>query len=428
MPNAAHFKPEVLARLLRYVRIDTQSDDRNETFPSTPGQLTLLGMLADELRAMGVPRVVQDEHGYVMALLPGTISPEAARRRAVPTVGFLAHVDTSPDVSGKDVLPQVIERYDGGVIRLPGAPEVVIDPAEHPELGAVVGHGIVTSDGTTLLGADDKAGVAEIMTAVAHLAAHREIERGPVAVAFTPDEEIGRGTSRFDVAGFGASYAYTLDGSAGGAVESETFSGDAAEVTIDGRSEHPGKAKGKMVSAMKLAGELLARLPKDRLCPEATEDREGFIHPTRVVGNVQRAVVSFILRDFETPRLADQRRLIEDLCAEVGRLDPRARVKVEFSESYRNMRDALREVPFVVAYAEDAIRRTGLAPYFEPIRGGTDGARLTAMGLPTPNLFTGGYNYHSCREWASVDYMAQAVQMVVELVQIWAERGLPRSA
>jgi tripeptide aminopeptidase len=334
-------------------------------------------------------------------------------------------VDTSPDVSGKDVKPQIIDRYEGGVIELPGAPDQHIDPAEEPMLARAVGHTLVTSDGTTLLGADDKAGVAEIMTAVAYLMAHPEMEHGPLAIAFTPDEEIGKGTEHFDLERFGARYAYTVDGAEAGCLEQETFSGDAAEVIIEGRSQHPGLAKGKMVNAIKLAGEFIARLPQGRLSPETTEGREGFIHPTNVEGSVQRAVISFILRDFATPKLGEYRALLEAVAAEVGRIDERAKIRVEFSESYRNMRDAIAAVPFLVGHAEEAIRRVGLEPFFEAVRGGTDGARLTALGLPTPNLFTGGHNYHSRREWANVDEMAKAVETIIELVQIWAERGVP---
>jgi tripeptide aminopeptidase len=419
----ADFKTELLERFLRYVRIHTESDARSETFPSTAGQLTLLRMLADELRTLGVADVRQDEHGYVMALLPSTIPAELAAERRVPAVGWVAHVDTSPDVSGKDVKPQVIERYEGGAIGLPGADDQVIDPAEEPALAKAIGNTLVTSDGTTLLGADDKAGVAEIMTAVGHLIRHPEIQRGPIVVAFTPDEEIGKGTQYFDIERFGAKYAYTLDGADAGCVEFETFSADAAEVTIEGRSQHPGYAKGKMVNAIKLAAEYVARLPQDGLSPERTTGRQGFVHPTNVEGNVQQVVLSFILRDFDTAKLADHRALLERIADEVRELDPRAKVQLEFSETYRNMGDAISEVPFVVSHAEEAIRRAGIEPFAELVRGGTDGARLTAMGVPTPNLFTGGHNYHSRREWANVDEMVKAVEVLIELAKIWAEQG-----
>jgi tripeptide aminopeptidase len=414
----------LLQRFLRYVRIDTQSDPQSPSYPSTRKQLDLLQLLADELRSLGVPDVRQDEHGYVMATLPSTVRAGASSNGALPTIGFLAHVDTSPDVSGAGVVPQVIDRYPGGPIVLPKAPDQRIEPAEFPELRRSEGHTLVTTDGTTLLGADDKAGIAEIMTAVAYLVAHPEIEHGPIAVAFTPDEEIGRGTERFSVERFGAAYAYTLDGSNAGSIEQETFSGDSCEVVIEGQNHHPGYAKGKMVNAIKLAAELVCRLPRAELSPETTAEREGYVHPTTIQGTVERASVQFILRDFDDAALLGHRRLIERIADEVRKLDERAVVKVTFAESYRNMRVKLSEVPHVVAYAEEAIRRVGIEPYLEPIRGGTDGSKLTAMGLPTPNLFTGAHNYHSRREFADVDEMVLAVETIIELARVWAERSV----
>lgn len=422
----ADIKRDVLERFLRYVKIDTQSDERSESYPSTPKQLDLLKLLAQELRELGVVDVRQDQYGYVMATLPGTLPPDRSGDEAVPTIGFLAHVDTSPDVSGAEVRPQVIERYEGGAIALPNTPGQTIDPAELPALERGIGHTLVTTDGTTLLGADDKAGVAEIMTAVAYLRAHPEIPHGPVAVAFTPDEEIGRGTKHFDIEAFGAKYAYTIDGGEGGAIQHETFSADSAEVVIKGRSQHPGYAKGKMVNAIKLAAELVTRLPGDRLSPETTEAKEGYVHPVRIEGTVEEAKINFILRDFDDEQLFGHRKLLEDLASEVRSLDERSQISISYSESYRNMREKISEVPFAVEYAEEAIRRVGLEPFSDPVRGGTDGSRLTAMGLPTPNLFTGGYNYHSRREWADVDEMVKAVRMIVELIKVWAERGEPR--
>lgn len=418
-----NIKEDVLGRFLRYVQMDTQSDMRSDEYPSTAKQWDLLKLLAQELRELGVQDVRLDEYGYVMATLPSTLSNGDGND--VPTIGFLAHVDTSPDVTGANVKPQVIERYEGGVITLPGAREQKLDPAELPALADAIGDTLVTTDGTTLLGADDKAGVAEIMTAVAYLLAHPEIEHGRLAIGFTPDEEIGRGTTYFDVGRFGATYAYTMDGGKGGGIQHETFSADSASVIIRGRSQHPGYAKGKMVNALKLAGEYLMRLPKDHLSPETTEEYEGYIHPTGIEGSVEKAIIRFILRDFDDQKLLDYRRFLEELAQDVNRLDERAEITVEFSESYRNMRAKISQVPHIVAYAEDAIRRAGLSPFSEPVRGGTDGSRLTAMGLPTPNLFTGGHNYHSRREWANVDEMVKAVQTIVELAKIWAERGEP---
>jgi tripeptide aminopeptidase len=423
MSNPHDLKPDVLRRFLRYVQLDTQSDPRAECYPSTPKQLALLSMLADELRALDVPEVRQDEFGYVTARLPSTLKPGRDGKTDVPTIGFLAHVDTSPDVNGTNVKPQVIEHYDGGVVALSGAPEERLDPAELPELLECKGHTIVTSDGTTLLGADDKSGIAAIMTMAAYLVAHPEVEHAAIVIGFTPDEEIGRGTEHFDIERFGARYAYTLDGSRAGSIEQETFSGDAAEVIIEGRSQHPGYAKGLMVNAIKLAAEYVARLPKNRLSPETTDGREGYVHPTAIQGTVERAVIQLILRDFDDAKLFGHREVLKQIATEVARLDERAMVRVEFSESYRNMRAALSTVPFVVTYAEEAIRRVGLKPFLEPIRGGTDGSRLTAMGLPTPNLFTGSHNYHSRREWADADEMAMAVLMLVELCRVWAEHG-----
>ncbi len=416
-------KKNLLERFFRYVKIDTQSDERSETYPSTKKQFDLLNLLAEELRGLELADVRQDEWGYVMATVPGNLPADLSR--SVPTIGFLSHVDTSPDVTGAHVKPQVIESYDGGVLVLPGDTSQTIDPAELPWMKTAVGHTVVTTDGTTLLGADDKAGVSEIMTAVTFLMAHPEIPHGPIAIAFTPDEEIGKGTKYFDTERFGAKYAYTIDGSEGGGIQHETFSADSAEIVIRGRSQHPGYAKGKMVNALKLAAELVARLPKDALSPETTEEREGYIHPVRIEGAVEEARINFILRDFEDTKLLEHRAFLEGLASEIAALDNRAEVTVSFSESYRNMRETISKVPFIVEYAEEAIRRVDLEPFSEPVRGGTDGSRLTAMGLPTPNLFTGGQNYHSRREWVDVYYMVKSVRMIVELVKLWGERGEP---
>ena len=419
---ANQHKAAVLERFLRYVQIDTTSDPDSESYPSTAKQLDLLDLLAGELRAMGLD-ATRDEWGYVMATLPATLPDDVLAERDVPTIGFVAHVDTSPEVSGTNVRPQVIERYAGGVIELPGDPAQRIDPAEQVDLAECVGHTLVTSDGTTLLGADDKAGVAEIMAAVEYLLAHPEIERGPIAIGFTPDEEIGRGTDYFDIERFGARYAYTLDGGKAGTYEYETFSADSALLTVRGRNQHPGTSKDKMVNALKLAAAFIERLPHDRLSPETTEGYEGFVHPYHIEGGVEEVRVKILLRDFADEKLTEYRHFLESVAQQIRALEPRAEVTLEYTESYRNMRDALNRVPHVVEYAAEAIRRLGLDPVAEPIRGGTDGSRLTAMGLPTPNLFTGGRNYHSKREWACADEMALAVQMIVELAQLWGERG-----
>jgi tripeptide aminopeptidase len=405
-----------LDRFLRYVRIDTQSDPRSETYPSTEKQLGLLRLLADELRGLGLDDAHVDEHGYVFATLPATVE------RDVPTVGLIAHVDTSPDVTGAGVQPQVV-RYEGGRLELPGDPAQALDESESPELRDHVGHDVVTTDGTTLLGADDKAGVAEIVAAAAYLARHPELEHGPVRIAFTPDEEIGAGTRHFDVEAFGAEVAYTLDGSSAGELQDETFSALQSVVEFHGRSAHPGHAKGELVNAVKLAADFLAHLPRDGLSPETTEGREGFVHPTRIEGGVERCTVTLILRDFEEEKLEGYEALIRRLADEAAAADSRASVVVTVKRQYRNMREYVQQAPRALAAAEEAIRREGLVPRRVPIRGGTDGSRLSAMGLPTPNLFTGGHEYHSVREWASLHDMAAAAATIVHLAAAWAEHG-----
>jgi len=402
-----------LARFLRYVRIDTQARYGSDTYPSTEKQLELSRLLADELRGLGAADVELTEHGYVFATIPGV--------EAVPVVGLMAHVDTTPDVTGANVQPIVHEAWDGAPIVLPGDPAQVLDPEESPELAARVGHDIVTSDGTTLLGADDKAGVAEIMAAVEYLLAHPDVPHAPVRVAFTVDEEVGAGTKHFDLEQFDADVAYTLDGSGLGELEIETFSADQVIVTIRGRSFHPGTAKGKLVNAIKLAADLVAALPRDTLSPETTESREGFVHPSGIEGNAEEVRLRFIVRDHDDDLLAEHVALLQGLADDVAAREPRARVFVAVSQTYRNMRPAIEAQPRVVEAAEEAIRRIGVEPHRPIIRGGTDGAMLTARGLPTPNLFTGGQEYHSVREWLSVQDMAAAAATIVELVKVWAE-------
>jgi tripeptide aminopeptidase len=411
-PLAETLAPDVLERFLRYVRVDTQSRRDREQCPSTPGQLDLAAMLADELRAAGLDDVALDANGYVTAALPATIDGEA------PAIGLIAHMDTSPDESGRGVEPIVHRAYDGGPVALPRN-GTVLDPATMPELTAKAGHDIVTSSGDTLLGADDKAGVAEIMAAVAHLAAHPELPRPALRVAFTPDEEIGEGATLFDVEGFGADCAYTLDGSEIGELQDETFTGSEAIVTIEGVDVHPGFATGKLVNAARLAGRLLAALPADRLTPETTGGREGFIHPYAIEGSAGRATIKLIVRDFDDDRLAGHVELLRRTAEEVVGAEPRARLEVDVRNQYPNMRRHLEGFPQVVAAAEAAIRAEGIEPVRTPIRGGTDGSKLSAMGLPTPNLFTGGHEYHSVREWASVHDMAAAAATVVRLAEVW---------
>jgi tripeptide aminopeptidase len=407
--------PDVLERFLRYVRIDTPSAFGSDTYPSTPGQLDLSRLLQRELQELGIEDVELTHDGYVLATLPGTTEG--------PVVGLLAHVDTSPDAPGAGVQPIVHRAYAGGPIVLPGDSSQVLDPDELPELAARVGHDLVTTDGTTLLGADDKAGVAEIMAAVAHIVRNGVEPRAPVRIAFTVDEEVGHGTDRFDLERFGADVAYTLDGSGIGELEIETFSAYSVRVTITGLGVHPGSAKGRLVNAIKLAADLVDGLPRDRLSPETTEDREGFLHPTRIAGNATETAVTFLARDHDDAKLEEHVALLRELADGVTAQEPRARVKVDVEEQYRNMRPVFDRHPEVVAAAEEAIRRAGVEPKRTIIRGGTDGARLSERGLPTPNLFTGGQDYHSVREWASVHDMAAAAATVVELVQVYAERS-----
>jgi tripeptide aminopeptidase len=406
----------VLDRFLRYVRIDTRADERSHDVPSTPGQLTLLRLLVEELHALGLADAAMDAHGYVMATVPATRG-----RDAVPAIGFIAHVDTSPEMPGRDVMPIVHARYDGRDLVLPDDPAVVLRAADDPALAALVGDDIVTASGLTLLGADDKAGVAAIMAAVGHLVAHPEIAHGPIRVAFTPDEEIGRGADHFDVPAFGAVCAYTLDGGGAGELEYESFSADAMTVSFKGFNTHPGYARGRMVNAIKLAADFIASLPRDGLSPETTGGYEGYVHPYQIEAGVDRTSVRVLLRDFVTSGLADKAALVERLAREVIAGEPRASVEFTLEQSYRNMREVLDLAPDVIDRARRAIGRIGLAPVERPIRGGTDGSRLSFMGLPTPNLFTGEHNFHSRLEWTSRGELELAVAAIVEICCVWEE-------
>lgn len=407
----------VLERLLRYVRYDTQSDDTATTYPSTAKQLVLLEALREELRALGLADASMDEFGYVMATVPATTS------RIVPTIGFIAHVDTSPEMSGTHVKPLVHAAYDGRDLVLPDAPGVVLRASEWPALAARIGDDIVTASGTTLLGADNKAGVAEIMTAVEHLVRHPEIPHGPIRVAFTPDEEVGRGTEHFDVARFGAAFAYTMDGGARGHLECESFSADSVAITFRGFNTHPGYAKGRMVNAIKAAADFIMRLPSDALSPETTSGYEGFVHPNALEASVDATTVRVLVRDFTDAGLHAKHALLkacaEDTATRFGGMP----VEIVVTEQYRNMRSVIDAHPHVVEYARDAITRAGLTVHERPIRGGTDGSRLSFMGVPTPNLFAGEQNFHSRLEWVSVQDMEKAVEVILHLVQIWHERA-----
>ncbi|HEY1518611.1 MAG TPA: peptidase T [Solirubrobacteraceae bacterium] len=415
---AESLAPDVLARFLRYVRIDTQSRRDRTASPSTPGQLELARVLVAELQEAGLDDVRLDENGYVLGTLAGNGNGAGNGQ----TIGLIAHMDTSPDAPGAGVEPIVHRAYDGDVLDLPRE-GTRLDPAAMPELADKVGHDIVTASGDTLLGADDKAGVAEIMAGVAHLAAHPDLPRPTLRVAFTPDEEIGEGATLFDIGRFGARCAYTLDGSELGELQDETFSAVEAIVRIQGVDVHPGQATGKLVNALRLAAQVVAALPSQTLTPETTADREGFIHPYELSGTAARAEIRLIVRDFDEDLLAHHVALLERTAKQVTAAEPRARVEVNVREQYRNMRQFLDGVPNVTDAAEAAIRAEGIEPIRRPIRGGTDGSRLSEMGLPTPNIFTGGHEYHSVREWASVQDMAAAAAVVVRLAEVWCRDG-----
>jgi tripeptide aminopeptidase len=413
---AAALAGDVLERFLRYVRVDTQSTRDRERSPSTPGQLDLSRMLVDELRAIGLEEVTLDDNGYVTATLPSTSG------RRDPVVGLIAHVDTSPDAPGAGVEPIVHRGYDGGTIELPRE-GTRLDPASMPALATRAGHDVVTSSGDTLLGADDKAGVAEIMTALSHLAAHPELPRPTLRVCFTPDEEIGEGATLFDIERFGALGAYTMDGSDLGELQDETFAAKEAIVTIEGVDVHPGFAKGKLVNAARLAARLVAALPSDTLTPETTDGRQGYLHPYELEATPLRARLRVLLRDFDDDVLADHERLLRRTAEEVVAAEPRARLDIAVSDQYPNMRSYLEPYPEIVAAAERAIEAEGIEVLHRPIRGGTDGSVLSARGLPTPNVFAGGHEFHSVREWVSVQDMAAAAAVIVRLAEQWAAAG-----
>jgi tripeptide aminopeptidase len=415
-PKAPSMLTPVLDRFLRYVTFDTQSREGSETYPSSPGQLVLLRDLVEELQALGVTDAGLDAHGYLMATIPATSS-----KPGVPVIGFIAHVDTSPEMSGAGVRPVVHRAYDGRDLVLPDDPSAVLRVVDSPYLGECLGHDIVTASGTTLLGADNKAGVAEIVTAAEYLMAHPEVPHGPIRIAFTPDEEVGQGTRHFDVARFGARYAYTMDGGPRGELEFESFSADAITLTFRGFNTHPGFAKGRMVNAIKLAARFIERLPGDRLSPETTDGREGFVHPYMVRAGVDRTAVRLIVRDFDTAGLTEKETWLQELASAVVADVPGAAVDVQIEEQYRNMREVIDRHPLVVERAREAIVRAGLRLRERAIRGGTDGSRLSFMGLPTPNIFAGEQNFHSRLEWVSVQDMEKAVEVIVELARVWEE-------
>jgi|AMFO01.1.fsa_nt_gi tripeptide aminopeptidase len=412
-------KESVLDRFLRYVKIDTQSQEDVDRFPSTEKQLDLCRMLAEELREMGVKDASMDEHGYVFGTVPSNL-PGGAEEK-VPVIGFISHVDTSPAVSGSGVKPVVHRDYQGGDIVLPGDEGQVIRVVEYPNLEKYKGMDIVTSDGTTLLGADNKAGVAEIMTAVDMLLGNPDVKHGTIKVGFTPDEEVGNGTKYFDLKAFGADFAYTVDGGPLGDIEFETFNAFGATFKIEGIGVHPGYAKDKLVNAVKIAAEIVTRLPKD-MSPETTEGREGYIHPYLIEGQNEEVTLKLLLRDFDMARIEEQKALLAKIRDEVQEMFPRGKISLEVKESYLNMRYKIEEEPRLVEYAEEAIRRAGIEPNHSLVRGGTDGATLSYKGLLTPNLFTGGEAFHSKIEWIPVQVMEKSVEVIVNLAAIWAEK------
>ena len=407
----------VLERFLRYVVIDTQSDPASPTCPSTEKQKDLGRLLAKELQAMGLADAHLDEHGYVYATIPATT------QKKVPVICFCSHMDTSPDCSGKDVKPQLVKNYQGGDIVLPADRSQIIRVAEHAELNRQIGNDIVTTDGTTLLGADNKAGVAEIMDAAKFLIDNPHIKHGAIKILFTPDEEIGRGVDKVDLKKLGADFGYTMDGETAGHLEDETFSADGATITIEGVATHPGFAKGKMEHAIKIASRIIDALPKDTSSPETTEGREGFLHPTGISGTLESATIHLIVRDFTEQGLRQKAALLEDIIKTVMKDFPRSTWKLTIKEQYRNMKAVVDQHPEIVENAAEAIRRAGLKPVRSSIRGGTDGSRLSFMGLPCPNIFAGEHAFHSRLEWVSVQDMQAAVRTIVHLAMIFEERA-----
>ena len=415
--SAINFTHSVTERLLRYVVIDTQSDPASPTCPSTEKQKQLGALLAGELRAMGITDAHLDEYGYVYATIPATSDKQ------VPVICFCSHMDTSPDCTGKNVKPQIVRNYRGGDIALVADPTQVIRVADNPALSDQIGNDIITTDGTTLLGADNKAGLAEIMDAAQFLIRNPQIKHGTIKILFTPDEEIGRGVDKADLKKLGADFAYTIDGETAGHVEDETFSADAATITIEGVSTHPGFAKGKMEHAIKIAAAIVDRLPKTTCSPETTEGREGFLHPIAISGALEQATLGFIVRDFTDEGLKEKEALLESIAKSVMKDFPHSSYRMEIKPQYRNMKQVLDAHPEIIDNAMEAVRRAGLKPIKGSIRGGTDGSRLSFMGLPCPNIFAGEHAFHSRTEWVSVQDMEKAVQTIVHLAMIWEERA-----
>ena len=407
-----------LDRFLRYVKIDTQSQEDQTTTPSTRKQLNLANLLAKELTALGAQNVRVSEFGFVYATLPGNL-PDNSK---VPVIGFIAHMDTSPAVSGENVNPIFHRNYQGGEIKLPKDPSQIITPEKNPELKNLIGDDIITADGTTLLGSDDKAGISEIMTMIDTFKQNPQIKRGTIAIAFTPDEEVGTGIEKFDVKGFGAKFAYTVDGGELGEVSDETWSARTATITFQGKSTHPGSAKNIMINAMYAMGDYLGRFPKDML-PESTEGRVGFVHPYAGVIDVETSNLKVLLRDFDLSGLDAKEKMLRDMVAQTAAKFPEVKITIDVKENYKNMKEELKNFPELTTNAMEAARRAGLKPFMKPIRGGTDGARLTFRGLPTPNLFTGGSNFHGKLEFNSRRGLEKSTETLINLVQIFAEKS-----
>lgn len=404
-------------RFLTYVQIDTQSDPNSSSSPTTEKQKDLGKVLVQELKQLGIDSAHMDEYGYVYALVPSNI------KQSIPGLCFCAHMDTSPDCSGKDVKPIIHQNYQGQDLVLPDDPSVIIRLSEHPDLAEQMGHDIITASGKTLLGADNKAGVAEIMDAVQFWVQHPDVPHGPISILFTPDEEVGRGTDHVNLEKVNAQYGYTIDGEKRGHLENETFSADGFTISIEGISQHPGFAKGRMESAIKIASEIVNLLPKDHLSPESTEKMEGFIHPVEISGSVETATIDFILRDFKTEKLQEYGDLLKDITHQVLINYPHSKVQFKQTEQYRNMNEILINHPACLENAMEAMKRAGLQPEMQSIRGGTDGSRLTFMGLPCPNLFAGEHAFHSKQEWVSIQDMQKATETIVHLAAIYAEKG-----
>ncbi len=410
-PNA------VTERFLRYVKIDTQSDPESPTIPSTEKQKNLAKVLVEELKAIGIKDAELDEYGYIYATIPSTTD------KNVPVLCFCSHMDTSPDCTGANVNPIIHKNYQGGNIQLPNDKTQVLTPAAHPDLLNQIGNDIVTTDGTTLLGADNKAGLAEIMAAAEYLMSHPEVKHGTIRILFTPDEEIGRGVDKVDMKKLGAQFGYTMDGESLGHIEAENFSADAVTIAITGVSVHPGFAKGKMESAIKIVSEIVTQLPKDTCSPESTQDMEGFVHPTSISGSLEQATLKFIIRDFVTEGLKGKEDMLREITEKVLKNYPNSTYMFKVTEQYRNMKEIIDQHPQVIQYAEEAVKRSGINAHMQSIRGGTDGSRLSFMGMPCPNIFAGEHAFHGKQEWVSVQDMQKAAEVVVNICRVWEERS-----